>query len=196
MPFTPYRRKSMNRLSFELSRKLTLAVTLSVVLLIAACSAAGTSAGAAANADSAADTAAIRQVAKTYEDAYNRKDVAAISALHADDFVGLLSNGKLVKSRADNEAALATDTATWGKLTITPNEPVGISGNLGWGSGTTVAQVAMPGGKAVSIPGAYLVTLRKDAGTWKIVSLAGISDSVTLASLAAPPANASKTGKK
>jgi ketosteroid isomerase-like protein len=186
----------MNRLNFELSNKTTLTAALSFVLVIAACSSAGTSAGAAADAGSAADTAAIRQVAKTYEDAYNRKDVAAISALHADDFVQLLPSGKLVKGRADNEAALAKDTATWGKLTITPNEPVGLSGNLAWSSGTTSAQIALPGGQTVSIPGSYVVTLRKDAGAWKLVALAGINDSVTMAGLAAPAANASKTGKK
>jgi ketosteroid isomerase-like protein len=180
----------MNRSDFELRRTAAFTVALSFGLLVAACSASGSS-GAAGDANSAADTAAVRQVAKTYEDAYNRKDVAAILALHADDFVQLLPNGKLVKGHADNEAALAKDTARWGKLTITPNEPPGFSGNLAWGSGTTAAQIALPGGQTMSIPGSYVVTLRKDAGAWKLVSLAGINDSLTLAGFAANAAKAS-----
>ena len=187
----------MKKSAFDSPRHLSLIAAAIFALSVAACTtkAADSAGGAAAGlTNTGADSAALAQLAKTYEDAYNRKDVAAVAALHTDDAVQLLENGKLLRGRAAIQAAMVADTANWPKLTITPNEPATYVGDVAWGSGTTVAQVPGPGGAAMSIPGSYIVVLRRDAGTWKLAALAGGSDSAAVAAMM-PPAAGSKAGK-
>jgi uncharacterized protein (TIGR02246 family) len=184
------------------SRGFNQAVSISVIgvlafsVALAGCSPAGANGAAAAGGSTSADSAAISQLAQTYATAYNRKDVAGVAATYTDDAVALQSNGKLVKGRADLTAYLAKDTATWGKVTITPNEPAIISGNIGYGSGTSSIAVPGPSGQTLSIPGAYIVVVRKDAGAWKIAALSSNPDSAAVAAMMPPPATAAKSGPK
>jgi ketosteroid isomerase-like protein len=185
------------------SRGFNQAVPISVIgvlafsVALAGCSPAGANGAAATGGGStSADSAAISQLAQSYAEAYNRKDVAAVTATYTDDAVELQSNGKLVRGRADLMANLAKDTATWGKLTITPKEPAMISGNIGYGVGATSIAVPGPGGQTLSIPGSYIVVVRKDAGAWKIAALSGNPDSAAVAAMMPPPATAAKSGPK
>ena len=164
-----------------------------VVGTVAACAAAGGGGSAA----TAADTAAIAQLAKTYEDAYNKKDVAGVAATYESDATVLQSNGKLVKGMSDITAALAADTANWAHLVITPVTPYQISGDMAVSTGTTATHVPGPGGQTLTIPGAYIVTLHKSGGAWKLSSVAAVPDSATVAGMAAAAAAkpAPKPGK-
>ena len=104
------------------------------------------------SAATAADTAAITQLAKTYEDAYNKKDVAGVAATYESDATVLESSGKLVKGMSDITAALAADTANWAHLVITPVTPYQISGDMAVSTGTTATHVPGPGGQTLTIP--------------------------------------------
>jgi uncharacterized protein (TIGR02246 family) len=184
------------------SRALNKPVSISAIAVLvfsgvlAGCSPTGANGAAATGGGStSADSAAISQLAQTYAAAYNRKDVAGVAATYTDNAVELQSNGKLVKGRADRIASFAKDTANWGKITITPNEPAFISGNIGYGSGTSSIAVPGPSGQTISIPDAYIVVVRKDAGAWKIAALASNPDSAAVAAMM-PPASPAKSGKK
>jgi ketosteroid isomerase-like protein len=78
----------------------------------------------------------------------------------------------LVRGRADVTATLTADTANWAPITITPSQAATISGDMPGGSGTSVSHVPGPGGQAVSLPGSYIVALRKTAGGWEVSALA------------------------
>lgn len=173
--------------------QLSVLAGVSVIGTVAACAAAGGGAGGAATA---ADTAAITQLAKTYEDAYNKKDVAGVAATYESDATVLQSNGKLVKGMSDITASLAADTANWAHLVITPVTPYQISGDMALSTGTTATHVPGPGGQTLTIPGAYIVTLHRSAGAWKLSSVAAIPDSATVAGMAAAtPKAPAKPGK-
>jgi len=160
---------------------------------VAACAA---TAGGAGSAATAADTAAISQVATTWVDGYNKKDIAGVTSTYESDASELFSNGKLVKGMAAITAELTASSATWAHLVVTPNTPYTISGDFAIATGTTATHVPGPGGQTLTIPGAYIVTLHKNAGAWKISSLAALPDSATVAGMAAAAAKpAPKPGK-
>jgi ketosteroid isomerase-like protein len=97
---------------------------------------------------------------------------------------------------SDITASLAADTANWAHLVITPVTPYQISGDMALSTGTTATHVPGPGGQTLTIPGAYVVTLHRSAGAWKISTLAALPDSATVAGMAAvaakPPAKPGK----
>src|SRR5262249_21243831 len=138
---------------------------MAVIVTAGACAA--TAAGGSAAA-TAADTAAITQLATAWADGYNKKDVAAVVATYEPDATELFSSGKLVKGTADLTAALTANSATWAHIVITPNMPYQISGDMAIATGTTATHIPGPGGQTLTVPGAYIVTLHKGAGGWKL----------------------------
>jgi ketosteroid isomerase-like protein len=166
----------------------------SAIASVAACAATGGGAGSAATA---ADTAAINQVATTWADGYNKKDVATVMSTYESDASELFSSGKLLKGTAAITAELTANSAQWAHLVITPVTPYQISGDMAVATGTTATHVPGPGGQTLTIPGAYIVTLHKSAGAWKLSSVAAIPDSATVAGMAAAAAAkpAPKSGK-
>jgi uncharacterized protein (TIGR02246 family) len=134
---------------------------------------------------SAADMAGIDQLRQAYADAYSRRDAAAVAALYVDDAVELEGNGVIMKGRAALADMFAADTVNWGKITITPAGPATVFGDVAYESGTTAIEVTM-GDKAITVPGSYLVVLRKEAGAWKLAAVAGVPDSSAVAALAPP----------
>ncbi len=173
--------------------QLSILAGVSVIGTLAACAAA---AGGGGGAATAADTAAISQVATTWVDGYNKKDVPGVVSTYESDASELFSNGKLLKGTAAITAELTANSAQWAHLVISPNTPYTISGDFAIATGTSATHVPGPGGQTLTIPGAYIATLHRSAGVWKLSSLAALPDSATVAGMAAAAAKpAPKSGK-
>jgi uncharacterized protein (TIGR02246 family) len=127
----------------------------------------GSMAGFAHAASSAsADEGAIRAQSTDWVKAYNGGDAKAVAALYTEDALLLPPGAPGVRGRpailefftkdiADSKAAGAT-------IAIAPKADVGVSGNMGWESGTY--KVTMKG--AVVETGKYLSVSRKKDGKW------------------------------
>jgi uncharacterized protein (TIGR02246 family) len=119
-----------------------------------------------AQAAATADEAAIRAQTTSWEKAYNGGDAKGVAALYADD-ARLLPpgasgmNGKpailefFTKDIANSKAAGAV-------FAVNPGTDVGVSGNMGWESGTY--KVTVKG--AVVETGKFLSVSRKKDGKW------------------------------
>ena len=107
---------------------------------------------------------------------------------YESDASELFSNGKLLKGTAAITAELTANSAQWAHLVISPNTPYTISGDIAIVIGTTATHVPGPGGQTLTIPGAYIATLHRSAGVWKLSTVAAIPDSATVAGMAAAAA--------
>jgi uncharacterized protein (TIGR02246 family) len=157
-------------------RRLGTALTASAVLV--AC-------GGGGQTHAAADLAGIDALRRSYVDAYSRRDAAAVAALYVDDAVELEGNGVIMKGRAALADMFAGDTVNWGKLTITPGAPATMFGDVAYETGTTSIELTT-GDKPITVPGSYLVVMRKEAGAWKLAAVAGVPDSTAVSALAPP----------
>src|SRR4051794_14242999 len=96
----------------------------------------------ASAAEAATDEAAIRAISPVWAKAYNAGDAKAISALYAEQAVLLPPGAPAAKGRAAIQAYFASDTAESAKAGVTfsldpkNKSDVGVSGDLGWESGT------------------------------------------------------------
>src|SRR5512140_174868 len=90
-------------------------------------------------ASTAADEAVMHAATATWAESYNKGDVDKIVALYAEDAVVMPPNAPAAKGHAALREYLAADTAAAKaagvKLVLTEGGQ-GISGNLGWHSGT------------------------------------------------------------
>ena len=113
-----------------------------------------------------ADETAIRAQTTSWVKAYNGGDAKSVAALYAEDALLLPPGAPGVKGRpailefftkdiADSKAAGVV-------FAIAPNADVGVSGNMGWESGTY--KVTVKG--AVVETGKYLSVSRKKDGKW------------------------------
>ena len=116
-----------------------------------------------------ADEAAIRAQSVNWEKAFNGGDAKALTALYADDALVLPPNAPGARGR---EAILAlfnkdiADAKAAGAVfKLSPKTDVGISGNLGWESGTYTVTVK----GAVVESGKFLSVSRKQKGKWLYV---------------------------
>ena len=113
-----------------------------------------------------ADGTAIRAQSANWEKAYNRGDAKAVAALYAEDALVLPPGASGVHGRtailefftkdvADTKAAGAV-------FALNPKTDVGVSGNMGWESGTY--KVTVKG--AIVETGKFLSVSRKKDGKW------------------------------
>jgi len=140
---------------------------------------------AASAADASKDEAAIRAISPVWAKAYNAANAKAITALYAEQAVLLPPGAPAAKGKAAIQAYFAKDTAESAKAGVTftldpkSKSDVGVSGDLGWESGTYA--VNAKSGASVEI-GKYVTVYRKSGGKWLIIRDTWNSD--------APPAPA------
>lgn len=154
---------------------------------------AGCAKPAPAPADTAADVAAIRQVNPAWFGAYKAGDADALAALYAEDATLLAPGSPPVHGRAAIHEYFVKDTAAMAAGGLTdnqgPSSDVGVSGDVGWESGTfTVTDQA---GAAVDA-GKYLTVYERKGGKWMIIRDTWNSDAAPAAPAApeAPAASA------
>jgi len=109
-----------------------------------------------AQAASSADETAIRAQTTNWEKAYNGGDAKAVAALYAEDALLLPPGASGVNGRA------AILQAAGAVFVVNPKTDVGVSGNMGWESGTY--KVTVKG--AVVETGKFLSVSQKKAGKW------------------------------
>ncbi len=152
----------------------------------------GSIAGLAQAASSAsADEAAIRAQTTSWEKAYNGGDAKAVAALYAEDALLLPPGSPGVRGRAAIleffTKDIAGSKAAGAVMVLNPKTDVGVSGNMGWESGTYKATVK----GAVVETGKFLSVSRKKNGKWLYVRDTWNADAPPAAAApppAAPPA--------
>ena len=112
------------------------------------------------------DEAALRAQTTSWEKAYGAADAKALAALYADDAVLLAPGAPPVHGRAAIEQFFTKDAAAakaaGAVFALNPKTDVGVSGNMGWESGTY--KVTVKG--AVVETGKFLSVSRKKDGKW------------------------------
>ncbi len=141
-----------------------------------------------------ADEAAIRGQTASWEKAYNGGDAKAVAAQYAEDAL-LPPGASSVSGRAAILAFFTRDIAdskaAGAIFVLSPKTDVGVSGNMGWESGTY--KVTVKG--AVVETGKFLSVSRKKDGKWHYIRDTWNADAATAAptppappKAAAPPA--------
>jgi uncharacterized protein (TIGR02246 family) len=155
----------------------------------------GSMAGFAHAASASADEAAIRAQATSWEKAYNGGDAKAVAALYAEDALLLPPGVSAASGRAAILAFFTKDVANakaaGAVFALNPKTDVGVSGNMGWESGTY--KVTVKG--AVVETGKFLSVSRKKDGKWLYIRDTWNADAPPAppAPPAAPPAPAAAT---
>lgn len=142
----------------------------------------------AAAPSTAADEAAIRAQSVSWAKAYNAGDAAGVAAQYAEDALLLPPGSPGVKGRAAIQAFFVKDTANTKAAGVVFNlssaTDVGVSGDMGWESGTYTATIK----GAVVESGKFLSVSRKAGGKWHYIRDTWNAD----AAPAAAPAEAKK----
>jgi uncharacterized protein (TIGR02246 family) len=116
-----------------------------------------------------ADEAAIRAQTASWEKAYNGGDAKGVAAQYADDALLLPPGASGVRGRAAIleffTKDIAGSKAAGVVFVINPKTDVGVSGNMGWESGTYKATVK----GAVVETGKFLSVSRKKDGKWHYI---------------------------
>jgi uncharacterized protein (TIGR02246 family) len=116
------------------------------------------------------DEAAIRAISPAWMKAYNAGDAKGVSALYAEKAVLLPPGAPAANGNAAIQAYFAKDVAESAKAGVTfsldPKNDVGVSGDLGWESGTYA--VKAKSGASVEV-GKYLTVYKKSDGKWLIL---------------------------
>ncbi len=132
-----------------------------------------------------ADEAAIRAESTDWVKAYNGGDAKAVAALYAEDALLLPPGAPGVRGRAAIleffTKDIANSKAAGVVFAIAPKADVGVSGNMGWESGTYTVTVK----RAVVETGKYLSVSRKKDGKWLYIRDTWNADAP--ATPAAPP---------
>ncbi len=98
-----------------------------------------------------------------YAESWNRKDLAAITAMYDTAAVLILGNGAVARGRAAISAALSTDNA-WNHMVI-ESDGVRVYGNTAIDTGLLKTH---PNG-APEVVSRYLVVLRRGYTDWRLV---------------------------
>ena len=106
-----------------------------------------------------------------YADLYNKKDVAAITAMYLPDAVMLRADGKTLLGRSAIGKAMADEAPTWQQIDIA-SDTMRVFGNTAWDMGTLTSR--SPEGNATVSH--YLVVLRRGVDNWKVSSLAVVAE--------------------
>jgi uncharacterized protein (TIGR02246 family) len=129
------------------------------------------------------DEAAIRAQTTAWEKAFSAGDAKALAALYAEDAVLAPPGAPSVSGRAAIQEFFTKDVAAakaaGAVFTLNPKTDVGVSGNMGWESGTY--KVTVKG--AVVETGKFLSVSRKKDGKWLY-----LRDTWNADAPAAPPA--------
>ena len=138
-----------------------------------------------AHAAASADEAAIRKQSMDWEKAYNGGDAKGVAALYTEDALLLPPGASVVKGRAAIQEFFTKDIASAKAagvvFVVNPQTDVGVSGNMGWESGTY--KVTVKG--AVIETGKFLSVSRKKGGKW--LYLRDTWNAVAPVAAAAPP---------
>lgn len=105
-----------------------------------------------------------------YADLYNKKNVAALTAMYASDAIVIRADGSTLLGQSAIGKSLTQEAPTWQHMTIT-SDTMRVFGNTAWDVGTLTSQSA-DGPASVSH---YLAVLRRGVETWKVSSLAVVS---------------------
>ena len=136
-----------------------------------------------------ADEAAIRAQSTSWEKAYNGGDAKGVAALYAEDALLLPPGAPAVSGRAAILEYFTKDIvgskAAGAVFVLSPKTDVGVSGAMGWESGTY--KVTVKG--AVVETGKFLSVSRKTGGKWLYLRDTWNADTPP-AAVAAPPAAA------
>jgi len=124
----------------------------------------------AAAAGSAKEMAALQAADQNWAKAYNAGNADGVASLYDEEAVLLPPGAPAVNGRAAIKAFFMKDTAASQKagvaFTLGPKPAGGVSGNMGWQSGTYVVKDST--GKAVET-GKYLSVSMKKDGNWLYV---------------------------
>jgi uncharacterized protein (TIGR02246 family) len=158
---------------------------------------AGALAGVAhAASPASADEAAIRAQTASWEKAYNGGDAKGVAAQYAEDALLLPPGASGVKGRAAIleffTKDIATSKAAGAVFVLDPKTDVGVSGSMGWESGTY--KVTVKG--AVVETGKFLSVSRKKDGKWLYIRDTWNADAPMTPPAAAVPAAAAPAPKK
>lgn len=135
-----------------------------------------------------ADEAAIRAQGRDWEKAFKAGDAKAVAALYAEDALLLPPGNPGVRGRAAIQAFFIKDIAEAKAagvvLVVNPKTDVGVSGDMGWESGTYTATVK----GAVVESGKFLSVSRKKNGKWLYLRDTWNADAAPAAAAQAPAA--------
>jgi len=116
-----------------------------------------------------ADENAIRAQTTSWLKAYNAADAAAVAGQYADDAILLPPGAPAVRGRPAILAFFSKDVAESKAagvvFNINPKTDVGVSGNMGWESGSYTVTVK----GAVVEAGKFLSVSRKKDGKWQYI---------------------------
>ena len=143
-----------------------------------------------------ADETAIRAQTTSWVKAYNGADAAAVSAQYADDAILLPPGAPAVRGRPAILVFFTKDVAESKAagvvFNVNPKTDVGVSGNLGWESGTYTVTVK---GAVVEV-GKFLSVSRKKDGKWQYIRDTWNADAPPAPSTPPTPAAAPPAAKK
>jgi uncharacterized protein (TIGR02246 family) len=143
-----------------------------------------------------ADETAIRAQSTSWAKAYNGADAAAVAAQYADDAILLPPGAPAVRGRPAILAFFTKDIAgskaAGVVFNVNPKTDVGVSGNMGWESGTYTATVK----GAVVESGKFLSVSRKKDGKWQYIRDTWNADAPPAPSTPPTPAAAPPAAKK
>ena len=148
-----------------------------------------------AHAAATADEAAIRAQTTSWEKAYNGGDAKGVAAQYADDALLLPPGASGISGKPAIleffTKDIATSKAAGAVFVVNPKTDVGVSGNMGWESGTY--KVTVKG--AVVETGKFLSVSRKKDGKWHYLRDTWNADT-PVAAAAPAPATAQPAAKK
>lgn len=111
--------------------------------------------------------AAVDSLNKAFDDAWNKKDSAAVVALFADD-VMMIAGRDLMKGKDAVAKGFVSSQIPYGGGLQTNKESKGASGDLGYHAGTWSLKVAMPNQQPRESTGNYSFVCKKvEDGSWK-----------------------------
>jgi uncharacterized protein (TIGR02246 family) len=135
-----------------------------------------------------ADEAAVHALSTNWLKAYNGGDVAGVVGLYADDALLMPPGAPGMKGKAAIQAYFTKDMADSKSggmvLSIGAKTDVGVTGDMGWESGTYSATVK----GAVVETGKYLSVAAKKDGKWHFIRDTWNSDAPPPAAASAPAA--------
>jgi len=136
--------------------------------------------------DTAADETALRAAAAQWWDRHNAGDADGVAALHAEDAIVLAPGVPAAVGRPAIREFMAGDIAAMKSAGVTSGGEVtsaGVSGDLGWASGTYTVTDAS--GTTVDT-GKYLSVYRRADGAWLLIRDIWNSDAAPAAAANTP----------